>query len=60
MITIRKFPCNGETHYAVFEGDRLIAFCNYESSAIAVRDDAIQKYEANKDAYESDRSGAER
>jgi hypothetical protein len=41
-IRIVPFPCDGETHYAVFDGDKLIAFCNYESSAIAVRDDAIR------------------
>lgn len=31
------------THYAIFRGDELIAFCHYEESAIAVRDDANRR-----------------
>lgn len=33
----------GEIHYAVYEKDKVIAFCTFESSAISVRNDAIRK-----------------
>ena len=47
-FVIRPYPAvssetfKPETHYSVFAGDRIIAMCTFESSAIAVRDDAIR------------------
>jgi hypothetical protein len=46
---IRRFPSvnsdtgKPETHYAIFDGEHLIAICNHESSAIAVRDDVNRR-----------------
>lgn len=54
FVRIKPYPCNDEIHYAVYEGERLIAFCHHESSAIAVRDDAI--YQAEKAKWKADRS----
>ena len=40
---IRPFKVGAETHYANFDGAILIAYCHNESSAKAVRDDAIRR-----------------
>jgi hypothetical protein len=48
-VRIKPYPARDSNdgkptiHYAVFEGERLIAFCHHESSAIAVRDDVIRR-----------------
>ena len=41
----------GEIHYAVFQKYELIAYCSFECSAKAVRNDAIQR------ALDAERSG---
>lgn len=42
-VKIVPYPCQSNTHYAVFRRGELIAFCTYPSSAEAVRNDAIRK-----------------
>jgi hypothetical protein len=39
-IKVHAFPCGGNTHYAVLEDGKLIAYCHTERSKNAILADA--------------------